>query len=218
MPGAKRTKCDVRTVPDELRTVDIAKDGNCVYRAVSEGLAWLSSGKIKVEHRELRAKAITHLQKHKEAYSAQWDKESCSGDPMQSFDDYLAASAQNCAYGSPLEIEALARVYDVQIILIPCLADFAIMSFRTMQAKRILVLWYEDKRIDLLLPKNDIKKYPDAVVNITKGPVSKLRAGGPRSTSGRVSRTASEWTIGARSGVSLAMGYACNQQQRQLPC
>ncbi|CAE7637517.1 unnamed protein product [Symbiodinium pilosum] len=127
VPGAKRTKCDVRTVPSELQTIDIAKDGNCVYRAIAEGLAWLSAGKLKVEHRELRAKAIAHLQKHKEAYSAQWDKESPSGDPMQSFDDYLAASAQNCAYGSPLEVEALARVYDVQIILIPCIADFAIM-------------------------------------------------------------------------------------------
>ena len=188
---------------DLLRTVEIAKDGNCVYRAVSEGLDWLSGGKIKVEHRELRAKAITHLQKHKDAYSAQWDKESPAGVPMQSFDDYLAASAQNCAYGSPLEIEALARVFDVQIILIPCLADFAVMSFRTSQAKRILVLWYENKHVDLLLPKSDIKKYPEAVVNITKGPVSKLRAGGPCSTSSRASKAASGWTIGARSSDSL---------------
>ena len=131
VPGAKRAKCDVRTVPNEMRTVDIAKDGNCVYRAVSEGLTWLSGGKIKVEHRELRAKAISHLQKHKEAY-----KESPTGAPMQSFDEYLVASAQDGAYGSPLEVEALARVYDVQIILIPCLADFAVMSFRTSQAKR----------------------------------------------------------------------------------
>ena len=208
VPGAKRTKCDVRTVPSELQTIDIAKDGNCVYRAIAEGLAWLSAGKLKVEHRELRAKAIAHLQKHKEAYSAQWDKESPSGDPMQSFDDYLAASAQNCAYGSPLEVEALARVYDVQIILIPCIADFAIMSFRSTQAKRILVLWYHDKHIDLLLPKNDLKKYPDAVVNITKGPVSKLRAGGPCSTSSRTSKAASVWTVGARSSVSLIKSAA----------
>ena len=214
VPGAKRTKCDIRTVPDELRTVDIAKDGNCVYRAISEGLDWLSGGKIKVEHRELRAKAITHLQKHREAYSAQWDKESPAGVPMQSFDDYLAASAQNCAYGSPLEIEALARVYDVQIILIPCLADFAVMSFRASQAKRILVLWYENKHVDLLLPKSDIKRYPDAVVNITKGPVSKLRAGGPRSMSSRASKAASGWTIGARSSTSLIKSAAGGKVSR----
>ena len=60
---------------------------------------------------------------------------------MQSFDDYLAASARDSSYGSPLEVEALARVFDVQIILIPCIADFAVMSFRTSQAKRVLVLW-----------------------------------------------------------------------------
>ena len=202
VPGAKRTKCDVRTVPDELKTVDIAKDGNCVYRAVSEGLTWLSGGKIKVEHRELRAKAISHLQKHKEAYSAQWDKESPTGAPMQSFDEYLVASAQDGAYGSPLEVEALARVYDVQIILIPCLADFAVMSFRTSQAKRVLVLWYHDKHIDLLIPKEDVRKYPQAVLSITTGPVHKLRAGG-RSTCSRTSKTASVWTIGARSSASL---------------
>ena len=70
VPGAKRTKCDVRTVPKELKTIEIAKDGNCIYRAVSEGLTRLSGGKIKVEHREMRAKAITHLQKHRAAYSA----------------------------------------------------------------------------------------------------------------------------------------------------
>ena len=205
VPGAKRTKCDVRTVPNELKTIDIAKDGNCVYRAISEGLAWLSDGKISVEHRELRAKAITHLRKHKEAYSAQWDKESPAGAPMQSFEDYLVASAQDSAYGSPLEIEALARVYDVQIILIPCLADFAVMSFRTSQAKRIIVLWYHDKHIDLLIPKDAVRKYPQAVLNITTGPVHKLRAGG-RSTCSKASKTASVWTIGARSSVSLDKG------------
>ncbi|CAE7423514.1 OTU5 [Symbiodinium pilosum] len=142
--GAKRTKCDVGTVPDALKMIEIAKDGNCIYRAVSEGLTWLSGGKLRVEHREMRAKAITHLQKHRAAYSAQWDGESPSGDPTQSFDDYLAASARDSSYGSPLEVEALARVFDVQIILIPCLADFAVMSFRTSQAKRVLVLWYHD--------------------------------------------------------------------------
>ena len=203
MPGAKRTKCDVRTVPNELKTIDIDKDGNCVYRAVSEGLAWLSGGKIKVEHRELRAKAITHLRKHQEAYSAQWDKESPTGAPMQSFEDYLVASAQNGAYGSPLEVEALARIYDVQIILIPLLADFAVMSFRTSQAKRVIVLWYHDKHIDLLVPKDDVRKYPQAVLNITTGPVHKLRAGGARSTCSRASKAGSEWTVGARSSISL---------------
>ena len=203
VPGAKRTKCDVRTVPNELKTIDIAKDGNCVYRAVSEGLTWLSGGKIKVGHRELRAKAITHLQKHKEAYSAQWDKESPTGAPMQSFDDYLVASAQDGAYGSPLEVEALARVYDVQIILIPCIANFAVMSFRTSQAKRVIVLWYHDKHIDLLIPKDDVRKYPQAVLNITIGPVHKLRAGGARSTCSRASKAESVWTVGARSSISF---------------
>ena len=203
VPGAKRTKCDVRTVPDELKTIDIAKDGNCVYRAVSEGLSWLSGGKIQVEHRELRAKAITHLQKHKQAYSAQWDKESPTGAPMQNFDDYLVASAREGAYGSPLEVEALARVFDVQIILIPCIADFAVMSFRTSQAKRVIVLWYHDKHIDLLIPKDDVRKYPQAVLNITTGPVHKLRAGGARSTCSRTSQAESTWTIGARSGITL---------------
>ena len=196
-PGAKRTKCDVRTVPTKLKTVEIAKDGN------SEGLTWLSGGKIKVAHREMRAKAITHLQKHKTAYCAQWDGESPSGDPMQSFDDYLAASAKDGSYASPLEVEALARVFDVQIILIPCIADFAVMSFRTSQAKRVLVLWYRDKHVDLLIPKDDVKKYPEAVLSITTGPVHKLRAGGPRSTCSSASKTESEWTIGARSSASL---------------
>ena len=128
------------------------------------------------------------------------------GTPMQSFDEYLVASAQDGAYGSPLEVEALARVYDVQIILIPCLADFAVMSFRTSQAKRVLVLWYHDKHIDLLIPKEDVRKYPQAVLSITTGPVHKLRAGG-RSTCSRTSKTASEWTIGARSSASLDMPF-----------
>ena len=203
VPGAKRTKCDVRTVPDDLKTIEMAKDGNCIYRAVAEGLAWLSGGKLRVEHREVRAKAIAHLQKHKTAYFAQWDGESPSGDPMQSFDDYLAASARDCSYGSPLEVEALARVFDVQIVVIPYMADFAVMSFRTSQAKRVLVLWYQDRHVDLLVPKADTKKYPEAVLRITTGPVHKLRAGGPRSTCSRASQSASEWTIGARSSVSL---------------
>ena len=46
-----------------------------MYWAVSKGLHWLSNGKIDVQHRELRAEALTHLQKHKQAYDAPWDHE-----------------------------------------------------------------------------------------------------------------------------------------------
>ena len=77
------------------------------------------------------------------------------------------------------------------------------MSFSTSQAKRVLVLWYHDKRVDLLIPKDDVKKYPKAVLSITTEPVHKLRAGGPRSTCSSASKTESEWTIGARSSASL---------------
>ena len=59
------------------------------------------------------------------------------------------------------------------------------------------------QHVDLLIPKDDTKKYPEAVLSITTGPVHKLRAGGPNSTCSRASKSASEWTIGARSSASL---------------
>ena len=131
----------------------------------------VSGGKIQIEHREMRAKAMSHLSKHKVAYAAHWDREGPNGKPLDSFDTYLQESAKDSAYASPLEIEARARIFDVRVLVIPCLADFEVIAFRASQEKRVLVLalWYEDKHVSLLLPKEG-KKYPDSALQISTGP------------------------------------------------
>ena len=141
-------------------------DPQCIWR------------KIQIEHREIRAKAMSHLSKHKAAYAAQWDREGPNGKPLDSFDTYLQESAKDSAYASPLEIEARARIFDVRVLVIPCLADFEVMAFRASQEKRVLVLalWYEDKHVSLLLPKEG-KNYPDSALQISTGPVHPIRAG-----------------------------------------
>ena len=62
------------------------------------------------------------------------------------------------------------------------------MLFRVSQPKRVIIFWYADKNVDLLLPKEG-KKYHQAVVDATTGPVTPMRVGGP-STSAKTAASA----------------------------
>ena len=213
-----------RTVPADCKLIDIPKDGACLYRAIAQGLTWLS-GKKKTEHchRDLRARANTHLQRHKEQYVAEWDGrgpaleklEEESSSKAEGFDKYLDLAEKESAYGSVLEIKVLSRIYDVCLMAIPRDGNFATMTFKEAKAKkhRAIVLWYTPKHVDLVMPAKDDEHYPEALFTGSTGQVIDLRAGG------RDSKTsdddASVWTLAVNAPSSRA--DLTGNQGRQHP-
>ena len=71
---AQNRALNQREPPEGCKIIEIDKDGSCMYRAIAQGLTWLS-GKKKTEHchRDLRARANAHLRKHQAQYVEEWD-------------------------------------------------------------------------------------------------------------------------------------------------
>ncbi|CAE7667378.1 CTSD [Symbiodinium microadriaticum] len=104
-----------REVPAGCQIIDIDKDGSCLYRAVAQGLTWLS-GKKKTEHchRDLRARANAHLRRHQAQYVDEWDgigpslerHEAESPTKAEGFAKYLDLAEKESAYGPSPASEA----------------------------------------------------------------------------------------------------------------
>ena len=150
---AQNRALNQREVRTGCQIVDIDKDGSCLYRAVAQGLTWLS-GKKKTEycHRDLRARANAHLRKHQAQYVDEWDGsgpalEQLAAESLtkaEGFAKYLDLAEKESAYGSVLELKALSRIYDVCLMVIPRDANFGTMVFKEAKAQkhRAIVLWY----------------------------------------------------------------------------
>ncbi|CAE7336588.1 OTU5 [Symbiodinium sp. KB8] len=186
---AQNRALNQREVPAGCQIVDIDKDGSCLYRAVAQGLTWLS-GKKKTEycHRDLRARANAHLRKHQAQYVEEWDGsgpalEQLAAESLtkaEGFAKYLDLTEKESAYGSVLELKALSRIYDVCLMVIPRDANFGTMVFKEAKAQkhRAIVLWYTPKHIDLVMPTKPTDHYPEALFSGSTGQVIDLRAGG----------------------------------------
>ena len=83
-------------------------DGACLFHSFSKGMTLLDSPVTK-HALELRAIAVEHMEKHKDEYLTEWDGKTPSDTPCDSFDSYLELIMGQHAYGSTLEIRALAR-------------------------------------------------------------------------------------------------------------
>ena len=178
-PTGKRTKQEVRAVPEDLERQATKRDGACVLHAISAGLEWLKDPRDK-HPRVLRAQMVEHLRKHKQSYSQEWDGKGPDGTtvPGKNFDAYLSLMESESAYCSELELRALGRILDVKIVLLPAGVHWVPLAFHH-KAKRMLVLWFDNNHVDLLLPRDQAKSYPDTYHQITAGPTFSLRAGGP---------------------------------------
>ena len=215
-PAAKRVRGATRQVPQDLERRPCAKEGDCAFLAVAEGLTWLASGKDggpkEFNHVELRARVASHLEKHRQEYEGEWDSVLPDGTKGKSFDEYLAAIRQLKQFASELELRALARIYNVRVLVVPASDLFTPMVFHT-NAKRMLVLWLEDKHLEFLRPKGEkstFKDYPDEYWKVTDGPVKSLKVGGSDATSSL--RSGTVW-----SSTSSKAGRAARSKSRAAP-
>ena len=171
----KRQAQQVRPVPEDLKLVECPKDGNCMLHAVQKGLEFL--GEPQPAHpRVIRAELVTHMLKH-ERYEKEWDGLDPRGQKSATdFQQYMSMIEKNGVFLGEAELIALARIYNVKIVVWPQGVDFSPIAVHC-KAPRTLVLWYTDKHIDLLVPKVGAK-YPDTYAKVNAGPVLGLRAGG----------------------------------------
>ncbi|CAE7464425.1 unnamed protein product, partial [Symbiodinium pilosum] len=137
---AKKAKTLARGVPTGCKVHIVPGDGSC----------------------ELRAGVVNHLLQHKDRYVGLWDKCDTGGkpDPNLDFEGYIKLVGQESAYASDLELRALARSWQVNIVVVPADSRLEPEAFTTQKAKKTLAFWLENKHIDLLLPVEG-NKYPE---------------------------------------------------------
>ena len=69
---------------------------------------------------------------------------------------------------SDLELRALARSWQVNIVVVPADSRLEPEAFTTQKAKKTLAFWLENKHIDLLLPVEG-NKYPEELFSCSLG-------------------------------------------------
>ncbi|CAE7339892.1 unnamed protein product [Symbiodinium sp. CCMP2592] len=111
---AKKLKVQETAVPAGLEPVPNTGQGNCLFLALSDafGLIGQSRGQA-----VLRASAVAHLRKYRDAYVGVWDKRTPDEHEteMDDFERYLDSVALEGAWVSALEITAVANTLDVMI-------------------------------------------------------------------------------------------------------
>ena len=192
-PAAKRVAVapELRSVPKGMQIEAQPKNGACAFHCFSTGLKKISKGKIDKHPRNLRAECIEHMQKHSEEYRASWDGKGPEGSKLDTWEAYITAVSAESAYVSDLEIRALARLYDVRVVLVPQLACFPPVVFHSCQKspKRCLVMWYSERHLDLLVTEEG-KRIPSDITEITASINFELRVGGGPSVA---SSSEGEW-------------------------
>ena len=173
-----------RHLPAGVQIDDAPKDGSCLYHSVAKGLQWLT-GKSYC-HRDLRAKANQHIEKHLEQYLPEFDgqgpsheklRETHPGDDSAALKAYLKLAACESAYASNLEIKALSRIYNVCIVVVPRDPRFGTLTFKESRRAKTIALWLTPKHVDLLLPVDKNAAYPAELFTPSPGQVVDLRAG-----------------------------------------
>ena len=192
---AKKAKTLARGVPTGCKVHIMPSDGSCVFHAFAAGLGWLHGPEKSPPHaRELRAGVVTHLLQHKDRYAGLWDKCDTQGksDPNLDFEGYCKLVGRESAYASDLELRALARSWQVNIVVVPADSRLEPEAFTTQKAKKTLAFWLENKHVDLLLPVEG-SKYPEELLAVRSAPSFGFRAGG-KSVASVCSKPGTEWS------------------------
>ena len=171
---SKQAKQEVRKFPADLKHVECPRDGNCVLHAFSKAL--LHFREEERHPRILRAELVTHLLKH-ERYSREWDRLDPQGQPCPDFKTYCALIEKDSTYLGELEIAALSHITHLKTVVVPQGLDFAPAAYNTRE-KIVAVLWYTPGHVDLALPLDGGKVYPEFYRKTVQGPTGNLRAGG----------------------------------------
>eukprot|EP00435_Cladocopium_sp_Y103_P014573 s2085_g3.t1 len=155
-PPKKKPKVG-NNVPAGLEVVPNAGQGNCLFHALSDACKIQGQSK---GHGVLRAMAVIHLRKYKEAYEIAWDM--CTPDaeekPMDAadFDKYLDLVAMEGAWGGGLEITAISNTLNVCIRVFTGDGTFI---FNPKGQKGTLTLRFNNKHFEAL--KGQIKREAD---------------------------------------------------------
>ena len=171
--SAKKPKTDEAPLPEGLSVVPNAGNGNCLFHALSD--AFFLKGQSKSPG-VLRAMAVTHLRKYRDAYFHSWDR--CTPDEKQvamqdsEFDKYLDAVAAEGAWGSALELTAVANTCDFMIRVVSAKGTYV---FNAGGKKGALTLRFHSQHFEAL--KGEVKREVDWG-QMLEGPRVGLRAGG----------------------------------------
>ena len=120
--AAKRQKVTVREVPKGCVLQAAAKDGNCMYHAVGDGLRWLKEQPKAFHHLDLRARVAEHLARHKEDYEPTWSSDGRpgpDGTALPDWDAFVTQVALPSKYSGEAELKALCRLFSIRVIVIP---------------------------------------------------------------------------------------------------
>ena len=205
--AAKKQCQSQRAVPEILTIQAIPTDGNCLFGAFAAGLA-LVNGKAPLHPTLLRAQVTQHYKKYQQTYEEQWHGELPDTTKSSDFSEYITAIGRDASWGSTLEIRALARLFDVKIVIFPRQFHFPVAAVHTQQKKRIVVLLHNGYHFDLLKPAEG-KAWPAEIREVCAELPPTMRGGGPSSASGRSGCTVwtaasghTVWTDGDRSKKS----------------
>ena len=213
-PKRQCTPAKVRPVPEKLVYRKMPKDGSCVFHAMAAGIKFVTGGKLDLSARELRARAVGHLQKYADTCSKQYDKKGPDGSDMPEFEDYLTAFAAESAYAGAMEVEALCRIYSIRVILVPENAAFPVEAYH---------------HIDLLLPEGadeavkegkDTRKlrYPQELLDVAASPTIAYKVGGLSRGSRTETSSCKRSVASAPSAAARAKGSACSRGSHNAVC
>ena len=228
-PKRQCTPTKVRPVPEKLVYRKMPKDGSCVFHAMAAGIKFVTGGKLDLSARELRARAVGHLQKYADTYSKQYDKKGPDGSDMPEFEDYLTAIAAESAYAGAMEVEALCRIYSIRVILVPENAAFPVEAYHLKEKKKAVVLWLTGMHIDLLLPVGaddavkegkDTRKLrsPQELLEVAATPTIAYKVGGLSRGSRTETSLCKRSIASASSAAARAKGSACGSGSHKAGC
>eukprot|EP00435_Cladocopium_sp_Y103_P021059 s4001_g5.t1 len=146
-----------------------------------------ATGKSAVNALTLRSEAIAHLKKYKERYLNDWDGLAPCGRRLWSqvdsveakgpaFDTYLKEVASPTAWSCELEASALARKYNMKVVILPQKLDFAPAALHNV-GTQVMALWFLGDHFDALVPDSG-SELPEDVRAVTDGLLVTMRGGG----------------------------------------
>jgi hypothetical protein len=237
-PAAKRVSFERRVIPDTMKKVVVAGDGNCVYSAFAAALK-KATGQV-LHTRTVRAEISAHMAKNAGSYSKSWDGKGPNDETFErGFAEYVTTVGRMGTQVGSLELSALARKYDIAIYVISEMSEKENVVYHR-QAENKIVLWHSNKHYDWL----DGKLSDEVAAGCVPGPLTGGRGGGrPRaaaqaaapdtdaaSTAPTAWTRATVWTraptaqaagrMGASSSMTSAVskaGAATSSSQRQTP-
>lgn len=187
-PPAKRVRAEQRVLPPGVNVQSVPGDGNCLFHAMSRGIAKITKDEPKGAS-ELRAEVVSHLRRHEDKYIKDWCNEMPDGTIAPSYEAYLQAVAKDNVWAGVTELAALARMFDTRIIVFTLRMLDEPFVFHQKQKKHVIALVFDGMHYDLLVP--DKKEYPKVLLDISAHPPTVPMRGGARSGA-RSTRTV--WT------------------------